>query len=120
MSGNPRFYGYYITGSWVITGEHRPYDRKVGYARRIIPEHRYGAWELVGRYGRVDLTDKAIQGGIMNVYSMNVSWWANRRFRISLGGGRYDVDKTRHHGHHRPAPRPHSVGLLTPQGASRV
>jgi phosphate-selective porin OprO/OprP len=90
--GNPHFYGYYVTGSWVLTGEHRPYDRTVGYARRIIPRHSYGAWELVGRVGRVDLTDKAIQGGTMNAYSMNISWWANRRTRVSAGYGRYDVN----------------------------
>jgi phosphate-selective porin OprO/OprP len=90
--GNPHFYGYYVTGSWVLTGEHRPYDRSVGYARRIIPKHSYGAWELVGRVGRVDLTDKAIEGGTMNAYSMNISWWANRRVRVSAGYGRYDVN----------------------------
>ena len=59
------FYGTYLTGSWVITGEHRPYDPSVGYARRIIPEHRYGAWEIVGRIGRVDLTNIASQGGAL-------------------------------------------------------
>jgi phosphate-selective porin OprO/OprP len=92
-SGNPSFYGYYVTGSWVITGEHRPYDRSVGYARRIIPQHRYGAWELVGRVGRVDLSDKSIHGGILNIYSMNLSWWANRRLRVTVGGGRYDLNQ---------------------------
>ena len=35
-SGDPRFWGTYVTLSCVLTGEHRPYDRKVAYARRII------------------------------------------------------------------------------------
>jgi phosphate-selective porin OprO/OprP len=41
---NANFHGFYITGSWILTGEHRPYDSTVGYARRVIPLHKYGAW----------------------------------------------------------------------------
>jgi phosphate-selective porin OprO/OprP len=33
----------------VLSGEHRPYDRKVGYARRVMPQGRGGAWELMAR-----------------------------------------------------------------------
>jgi phosphate-selective porin len=91
--GNPSFYGTYLTGSWVITGENRPYDPTVAYARRIIPRHSYGAWEIVGRIGRVDLTNKAIQGGAFNSYSANISWWPNRRYRIVAGYGRYDLNR---------------------------
>jgi phosphate-selective porin OprO/OprP len=93
LVGNPNFHGYYLTGSYVLTGEHRPYDRNVGYARRIIPLRPRGAWELVGRVGRVDLTDKAVHGGTMNLYSMNLTWWANRRLRISAMYGSYDEDQ---------------------------
>ncbi len=55
---DPTLDGWYVTGSWVITGEHRPYDRKAGYARRILPQGRWGAVELIGRYGHVDLDDR--------------------------------------------------------------
>ena len=72
--GSPHFYGGYLTGSWVITGENRPYDTSVAYARRIIPRNRYGAWEIIGRIGRLDLTSKAIQGGSQNSYSGGLSW----------------------------------------------
>lgn len=92
-SGNPSFYGYSVVASWVITGEHRPYDKSSGYARRVIPMHQYGAWELVGRIGRVDLSDKTITGGTMNAYSGNITWWANRRWRLSAGVGRYDLNR---------------------------
>ena len=40
---DPTLDGWYVTGSWVLTGEHRPYDRKAGYARRILPQGRWGA-----------------------------------------------------------------------------
>ena len=61
-TGDPQFRGWYVTGAWVVTGEHRPYDRKVGYARRVIPKGRWGAVELIARYGLVDVTDKGVDG----------------------------------------------------------
>ena len=91
--GDPQFRGWYVTGGWVLTGEHRPYDKKVGYARRVIPKGRWGAVELVARYGLVDLTDKGIDGGYMKKWYAGVNWWANRRIRISAGYGRATLDK---------------------------
>jgi phosphate-selective porin len=40
----------------VLTGEHRPYDKKGGYARRVLPNGRRGALGTIERYGLVDLT----------------------------------------------------------------
>ena len=40
---NPEFFGYYILGSWVLTGESRPYDRSTGYGNRIIPDKTVGS-----------------------------------------------------------------------------
>lgn len=90
---DPTFDGWYVTGSWVVTGEHRPYDRKAGYARRILPSGHWGAVEIVGRYGRVDLTDGAVAGGIMDGWWMGVNWWATRRFKASIGYGDIDLDR---------------------------
>jgi len=42
-NGDPQFFGYYFTASWVLTGETRPYDRTVGFARRVLPQGRAGA-----------------------------------------------------------------------------
>lgn len=39
---DPRFHGFYVTGAWVLTGEHRPYDKKGGYAWRVLPEGSWG------------------------------------------------------------------------------
>ena len=92
-TGDPQFRGWYVTGGWVLTGEHRPYDRKVGYARRVIPRGRWGAVELFARYGLVDLTDKGIDGGYLKKWYAGVNWWANRRIRISAGYGRATLDR---------------------------
>jgi phosphate-selective porin OprO/OprP len=90
---DPTLSGWYVTGSWVLTGEHRPYDRKAGYARRILPARRWGAVELVGRYGRVDLDDRSVQGGTMAGWWTGVNWWATRRFKASAGYGNIDLER---------------------------
>jgi phosphate-selective porin len=90
---DPTFDGYYLTGSWVLTGEHRPYDRVAGYARRVQPQGRWGAVELIGRYGKVDTTDAGIDGGEMDGWWAGVNWWATRRFKASIHYGSIDLDK---------------------------
>lgn len=90
---NPSFYGYYATASWVVTGEHRNYDRNVGYARRVLPTRSIGAWEVLLRYGVVDLTDGAVQGGKMKGWWTGINWWATRRWKASVGYGTIDLDK---------------------------
>ena len=90
---SPALDGYYLTGSWVITGEHRPYDRKAGYARRILPSGRWGSVELIGRYGRVDLDDASVRGGTMDGWWLGANWWATRRIKASVGYGNVDLDR---------------------------
>jgi phosphate-selective porin OprO/OprP len=97
--GNPNFRGWYAVGSWVVTGEHRPYDTKVGYARRILPKGNWGALELFARYGLVDLDDKEARGGYLTKLFLGANWWVNRRIRLSAGYGRAALDKLGVTGH---------------------
>lgn len=90
---DPEFNGYYITGSWVISGETRPYDRNVGYARRVIPTGRWGAPELVARYSNVDLDDNTVQGGSFEKTYLGLNWWATKRWKFDIGWGRTWLDK---------------------------
>ena len=92
-SGNPQFYGYYITGSWILTGETRPYDRTVGYARRVMPAGRWGAPELVARFSNVDLDDGTVQGGKFNKTYLGINWWATRRWKFGFGWGHTWLDR---------------------------
>jgi phosphate-selective porin OprO/OprP len=91
--GDPRFSGWYLTGSWVLTGEARPYDRKVGYARRVIPTSRWGAPELIIRYSDVDLDDGPVQGGRFTRIDLGVNWWATTRWKFGLDLGRTELDR---------------------------
>lgn len=92
-SGNPRFWGTYISASWVITGESRPYIHSLGYAGGIVPSHRYGAFEVVGRFGYVDLTDGPIDGGMMSHWYFGTNWWAAKQWKVGLSYGNCTLDR---------------------------
>lgn len=92
-SSSPSLYGYYVAASWVVTGEHHPYDRNVGYARRIVPQHHFGAVELTAMFGRNDLNDKMIQGGISDKTFFGANWLLNRRLKLGVAGGIVTVDR---------------------------
>jgi len=90
---NPSFYGFYVTGSVFLTGEHRPYDRNVAFARRPIPTRRWGAVELTARYSRQDLDNKSIHGGVMNKGTLDLNWFLNRRCKLAVSGGFANLDR---------------------------
>jgi phosphate-selective porin OprO/OprP len=92
-TGNPEFSGFYVTGSYVLTGENRPYDKRVGYARQIIPKSRWGAVELVGRFGYLDLDDTLIKGGKLATWYAGANWWASRQWKLGVGYGLADLDR---------------------------
>lgn len=90
---DPRFEGWYVTGAWVLSGETRPYDRKVGYARRVQPQGPWGAFEAIARVGRIDLDDAQVSGGTMDGWWLGLNWWATRRWKASVGYGDIDVER---------------------------
>ncbi len=92
-SQNPRFWGAYVVASYVLTGEHRPYDQSVAYARRVMPSSKWGAWELVGRYSHADLDDQSIDGGIFSRATVGLNWWATRRWKFGFDYGLIDHDR---------------------------
>jgi len=92
-TGSPSFWGGYITVGWVLTGEARPYDRTVGYARRVMPKGRWGAPELVARFSHLDLDDAEAHGGEMSRLSFGINWWATRRWKLGVDAGRTWLDR---------------------------
>lgn len=80
--------GWYVEGSWIVTGGGpRPYDRKVGYARRVPIRHRFGEVELLARYGQVNFNNRDVQGGDLSEWYFAVNWWATKRWKAGLGYG---------------------------------
>ena len=87
--GNPRFWGFYGYASYLLTGEHRSYDRSRGVFLGITPEHDFhlfeegwGAWELAFRFSYVDLNDKSINGGKEGNFTFGVNWYLNTKSRF--------------------------------------
>jgi phosphate-selective porin OprO/OprP len=83
QSGNPFFSGYHVTGSWAITGESRAYRKRSGVfdplpVSRPVNQGGWGTVELAFRYSNTDLTDGAIDGGEMDIWSLGVNWWFTR------------------------------------------
>ncbi len=79
--------GWYLMGSWFITGESRPW--KDGSFGRVKPKSNYGsggagAWEVAVRYANLDLQDGAITGGGMHTLDFGVNWYLNPNTRIMI------------------------------------
>lgn len=92
-SGDPVFRGWYVLGSWVLTGESRAYDRSKGVVKRIVPLGRWGAPELVVRLASVDLDDGPIRGGRYSRLEMGGNWWATTRWKFGMLYGRVRLDR---------------------------
>jgi phosphate-selective porin OprO/OprP len=82
--------GGYVQVGYFLTGEHRPYDRKLGVIDRVLPledfflvrtdrglERGKGAWEVAARLSHLDLNDGTISGGVMNNLTLGVNWYCN-------------------------------------------
>lgn len=93
-AGGASLNGWYVTGSWIVTGGGpRPYDRAVGYARRVPITRRHGELELVGRFGRLDLDDADVSGGTLTKWYLGANWWATTRWKASVGYGNASLDR---------------------------
>ena len=92
------FGGAYVSGSWVLTGESRRYDRKIGVFKGIEPSRNFsfrnrtwGAWQWAVRASHLDLTDDTIQGGVMDIVSTGLNCYLTDRNRIMLDCGYADI-----------------------------
>ena len=82
-SGDPFFNGYSLTGSWAVTGETRAYRKRSGTfdplpVAKPVNRGGWGALELALRYSSLDLTDGAVDGGEMDIFSLGLNWWLTR------------------------------------------
>ncbi|MBW1852270.1 MAG: hypothetical protein JRJ15_12740 [Deltaproteobacteria bacterium] len=88
---NPRFWGFYLYGSYFITGEHRNYDRSNGVFSRIKPnrdfhlfEGGWGALELALRFSYIDLNGGSIRGGREHDLTAGLNWYLSEKTRFMV------------------------------------
>ncbi len=74
------FSGWYVTGSYFLTGESRSYRN--GVFGGIAPKGIYGAFELTARYSTINLNDGTITGGEQSNVTIGFNWYANNRVRF--------------------------------------
>lgn len=96
--GDPSFFGYHITGSWIVTGEMRGYNKRSGVFGRVpiakaLNQDGWGAWELAVRWSSLDLTDGAIEGGKMQILSLGVNWWPVAAANVNVNFRSINLDR---------------------------
>ena len=96
--GNPNFTGYHISGAYSLTGEMRPYKNNRGVFGALpvaqgVYQGGLGTTEIALRYSSVDLTDGLIEGGEMEVATIQLSWWLTATMGISLNYKRTWTDR---------------------------
>ncbi len=101
---DPQFWGAHVSAGWLLTGESRGYRANRAVAGRVIPKQNVnagglGAWELVGRYSRVDLTDGLANGGELDRISGGINWYPTKDSRLTFQYGFITLDRSGLTGH---------------------
>ncbi len=107
---DPNFTGYYIQGSWLLTGESRRYNATTGSfqnPRPMVPfssQGGFGAWELGLRYSRMNLNFEeglegtapapgSVRGGDQQVWTFGVNWFPNPNLKVMVNYLLIDVNR---------------------------
>ncbi len=113
---NPVFSGWYVEGSWVITGEPKSYTVSAnnnevgGFGSPKVASpfsfsgDSWGAWELTARYSDTDLnwdqnriasgtTQAGIPGGDERIIMVGINWYLNNNIKLQLNDGITHVSK---------------------------
>ena len=89
--GNPNFWGYYIYGSFFLTGEHRNYNSTNGVFTSIKPKQNFnplkggwGALEIAARYSYINLNNSSggISGGKEDNVTLGLNWYLRPNLRL--------------------------------------
>jgi len=100
---SPDFSGWYVEGSWVITGEERKYNMAQAAFTRPDPDEAFdpangawGAWEVAGRYSSTDLVyhaglSDAVYGGKQNIWSLGLNFYPIYNLKMMFDYEHVDV-----------------------------
>lgn len=120
-AGDLDFSGWYVQGSWILTGEARRWAPATGGFGAVRPTKpfdlkagEWGAWELAARYSTLDLNDNegvagfatpanGVRGGEQDITSLGLNWFPNNVVRFQLQVQDVSVERL----------NPGTVGLAT-------
>lgn len=83
------FHGGYVSLSYFLTGEHIPWNRKIGIMGRVRPLENFfsldtcnggrgrgwGAWQVAIRFSQADFSDHDIRGGVGESLALALNWY---------------------------------------------
>ena len=121
---NPTFHGFYVEGSWIMSGQVRRYNtgnfvfdgpKVTAFDPRA---NQWGAWELALRYSDTDLNYRAgsvgtaaaadaVRGGDQRIITAGLSWYLNTVMRIMVDYQHVRISRL----------SPNAATFLTPVGA---
>ena len=89
------FKGWYIYGSYVLTGEARTWDMPSATYGRPSPKSAGGAWEVALRFDQLDLNDTGagINGGEMKTATLGLNWYPVNNIRFSTNLIKVDSER---------------------------
>lgn len=120
---DPEFSGWYLQGTWTLTGQPRRYN--VATAAFDMPRVEkpfslktgdLGVWEIAARYSTLDLDDAVagIRGGEQDIVTLGVNWQPNNAVRFQANVQRVDVDRL------SPGGTAFGAGALTPPAGAQI
>ncbi|MBA2491251.1 MAG: hypothetical protein H0V34_05935 [Gammaproteobacteria bacterium] len=95
------YWGYYVEGNWILTGERRDYSTSNGIFYGVEPERPVrlrslssplelftrGAWELAARYSYVDFEDgEELDGDRGEAFALGLNWYPMEHVKLMLNG----------------------------------
>ncbi|MDD5577879.1 MAG: porin [Methylobacter sp.] len=93
--------GYYVYGTYFLTGESRTYDAKKGAFGRQKPNRNFdlknggwGAWEVASRFDALDMNTAHVNGGRLQSGTLALNWYLNPHVRVMLDYSHIFSNKT--------------------------
>ena len=83
--------GFYVFGSWLLTGESRPYAN--GNVGNVKPTGRWGALELLLRYSELDLNSSPVLGGKEHDWTLGANWYLTEHLKLQANYIRASSEK---------------------------
>ncbi|HWT16291.1 MAG TPA: porin [Patescibacteria group bacterium] len=75
--------GYYVYGTWFVTGEYKTYSRGM-FSYPVPNDPGKGALQLGLRYSAIDLDDGAVRGGEEQNWTLGANWYWRSNFKLAL------------------------------------